>query len=195
MRHIRFNIKVKISLLTFFFTGIASYSTYAQIGNNTAGQAYQLYQQQIQGLHSLVQPGQLADTLSLWGNIGLNGRVLVPRHMNLVELISYAGGPGNAAMSGGSYSIGRQLNWSHEKIYVRINRWDDRENRFHLTTFTFQDNHALPVALQQFPLRNNDVISIQVRQKPSPLDYIQVFGITIASVTAILLVANRFGAL
>ena len=173
--------------------GCLSSSVYAQIGNNT--NPYQVYQQQMQGLHSLIQPGQLADTLSLWGNVVLNGRILVPRDMSLVQLLSYAGGPGNAQIAGGNYSIGRQLNWSHEKVYVRIDRWDTRRQRFNLTTFTFQDNRPLPVALHEFQLRNNDVISVQVRQKPSPLDYIQVFGITIGSIVAILFTAKQFGAL
>ena len=188
----------KVSFLKYVFVagvlvGCLSSSVYAQIGNNT--NPYQVYQQQMQGLHSLIQPGQLADTLSLWGNTGLNGRILVPRDMSLVQLLSYAGGPGNAQIAGGGYSIGRQLNWSHEKVYVRIDRWDNRQQRFNLTTFTFQDNKPLPVALHEFQLHNNDVISVQVRQKPSPLDYIQVFGITIGSVVAILFTAKQFGAL
>jgi len=192
MKHKRSEL-TKFILLTGILIGCFSYPVYAQVGNNA--NPYQVYQQQITGLHSLVQPGQLADTLSLWGNTGLNGRILVPRDMRLVHVLSYAGGPGNAALAGGGYNIGKQLNWSHQKVYVRINRWDNRRKRFHLTTFTFQDNRPLPVALHEFRLRNNDVISVQVRQKPSPLDYIQVFGITIGSVVAILFTAKQFGAL
>ncbi len=181
---------IKKILTIGFLIGCLSSSVFAQVGNNP----YRYFQQQVQGLHSLVQPGQLADTLSLWGSIGLNGRILIPRNMSLVHLLSYAGGPGNA-IGGGGYSIGARLNWSHEKVYVRINRWDNRQKRFHLTTFSFQDNRPLPIALHEFRLHNNDVISVQVRQKPSPLDYIQVFGITIGSFAAILLVANRLGAI
>lgn len=179
---------IKKILTIGFLIGCLSSSVYAQLGNNP----YRSFQQQLQGLHSLVQPGQLADTLSLWGNTGLNGRILVPRDMSLVNLLSYAGGPGNATLGG--YSIGRRLNWSHEKVYVRINRWNNVQKRFQLITFNFRDDRPLPVAMHEFGLHNNDVISVQVRDKPSPLDYIQVFGITIGSLTAILLVAHRFGA-
>ncbi len=164
----------------------------AQIGNN--GYQYLRNQPTIQGLTSLIEPGQLADTLSLWGDVGLHGRVLVPRNMSLVELISYAGGPGASTTSGGRYNVGQQLNWSHQKVYLRINRYDPAQKKFHLRTFTFQYNHPLPQALENFDLHNNDVINVLVRTKPSPLDYIQVFGITIGSIAAIVLVAGRLGA-
>lgn len=173
----------------FFFTPIQV--VYGQLQGNPL-QGYQT--DQIQGLYRLVEPGQLADTLSLWGDVGMKGRVLAPRDMNLVQLISYAGGPGGGAM--GNYrSIGTQLNWSHEKVYIRINRFNPRTQRYHMQTFRFQYNHPFPSPLKNYRLENNDVITVQVRQKPSPLDYIQVFGITIASVSAILLVANRLGGL
>lgn len=164
----------------------------AQQGNPLQG--YLQTDNQIQGLYRLVEPGQLADTLSLWGDVGMTGTVLAPRSMNLVQLISYAGGPGGAG-AGGMRTIGRQINWSHEKVYVRIQRYNPIRKRFELKTFTFQDNHALPTAFQNYSLHNNDVISIQVRQKPSPLDYIQVLGITVGSVAAILLVTRTLGGL
>ncbi len=180
-------------LIAVFVIPLISKRSEAQIGNNLQG--YQFNQPQIQGLYRLVEPGQLADTLSLWGDTGLHGRVMIPRNMNLVQLISYAGGPGAPNIAGGGQTIGRQLNWSHEKVYVRVNRYDRNNRRYHLQQFTFQYNRPLPESLENYQLHNNDVITVQVRQKPSPLDYIQVFGITIGSVTAILLVANRFGVL
>ncbi|MDZ7692700.1 MAG: hypothetical protein U5K69_16505 [Balneolaceae bacterium] len=60
-------------------------------------QGQQLYQSQQFRLGDRIirvaEPGQISDTLNVWGDINSPGRYLVPRGTSLPQLISYAFGP------------------------------------------------------------------------------------------------------
>ena len=54
-----------------------------------------------EGMVRIAEPGEIADTLNLWGDISAPGRYIVPRGTKLPDLISYARGPLQRDQGGG----------------------------------------------------------------------------------------------
>src|SRR5690625_7683850 len=53
-----------------------------------------------EGFVRIAAPGQITDTLSVWGDISAPGRYVVPRGVKVHELIAYARGPVAARTAG-----------------------------------------------------------------------------------------------
>ena len=120
-----------------------------------------------QGLIRISQAGQLADTLNLWGDINNPGRYLVPRGISIPELISYAEGP---ILEGATKVSG---------IEVFISRYNKSQEIEELKVFRFKPNNPLPYDFRRYPLRNNDIITIKTKRRPT-------FGEVLRTVTPIL---------
>ena len=150
---------------------------FAQIGQTQFNRMFQ----QGEGLIRIAEPGQLADTLNVWGDITTPGRYLVPIGTTIPQLISYANGP---IGSRGSQNLG----WSKTKIDISLSRYDPKLGRDVMTSFKYSYNKPLPEGIRKYHLTNNEVLAIQVRQKPAFVDYLGVITPVISSVlTAIII--------
>ena len=130
-----------------------------------------------QGIIRITTPGQLADTLNLWGDVGRSGRYLVPRGTTILELISYAGGVGGQ----GNRTQGSP--WAKVNMRVTISRYDEQANREKLKHFSLKYSDPVPPEFRQYELDNEDVIALQVKQKPGFLDVLGVVGTILGTAT------------
>ena len=71
-----------------------------------------------EGFVRIAEPGQITDTLSVWGDISAPGRYVVPRGTKVHELISYARGPI------ASRTAGQNLDWSKVRIQISVSRYN-----------------------------------------------------------------------
>lgn len=136
-----------------FLIGIASLIIFiAPINSNAQDELGQFANQ---GLIKVAEPGQLADTLNLWGDIRNPGRYMVPQSTSVPELISYARGP---------VTPGAEAN-RVKGIEVFILRYSATKGRELVNVFRFKPNEPLPGELRNFVLQNDDTITIKVHRK------------------------------
>lgn len=132
-----------------------------------------------QALIRLVEPGQLADTVNVWGDVVQTGRYLVPRDITIVQLLSYAGGPGGLRQNiNNNNSI-----FSKTRVKISISKYDTKTKREVAKHFTFKYSDRVPEEFRTYDLSNEEVISVQVERKPTFLDYIGVIGPILGTIT------------
>ena len=106
-----------------------------------------------EGIIKVAEPGQLADTLNLWGDVRNPGRYMVPQGTSIQELISYARGPIVATEE-------RRV----KGIEAFVLRYSETEERELVNVFRFKPNEPLPRELRNFVLQNNDTVTIKVQR-------------------------------
>lgn len=137
-----------------------------------------------EALIRIAEPGQLADTVNVWGDVGITGRYLVPRGTNLTDIISYARGPVRTVT--GETVFDR----SAFRIELVISRADLAGKEItHKFTYKYED--PLPEELRFFPIRNGDLVYIDSRRKPTFRDYITVLSPTISVLLSAILLYDR----
>jgi len=166
------------SLLLLFALLFTSSPLYAQLGLGGGNEA----------LINLVEPGQLADTVNVWGDVGRTGRYLVPRDITVVQLLSYAGGPGSLRQN-----LGRNPSslFSQTMVRVTISKYDKQANREVSKHFSFKYHDRVPEEFRTYDLSNEEVISVQVERKPTFLDYVGVIGPILGTLTTSYLFYDR----
>lgn len=133
------------------------------------------------GLIRIAEPGQLADTLNLWGDINTPGRYLVPRGTKVSELLSYAQGP--SRLLTGSTEQG----WSDVRLEINIARFDQGKKEETVDSYKFYYYEPFPRDLYEYKLRNDDIVSVQVKRDAVFADYMNILAPVISSIaTAIL---------
>lgn len=151
------------------------------------GQSLQ-YSQQFRladGIVRIAEPGQIADTLNVWGDINNPGRYMVPVGTTLPELISYARGPYE-------YRTGQTtIDWSKLRIEVHVSHHIKGKRKNRITNFTYRYDDPVPEKMQNFVLHNNDVVSLQVKARPSIVNYLQVIAPVITSVATVILIFQK----
>lgn len=141
-----------------------------------------------EGLVRIAEPGEIADTLNVWGDISMPGRYLVPTNMKLPEMISYARGP---------ISIGRDettIDWSDVRLEISVARYENSEDgggREEVASFQYNYNEPLPEGMREFVLKNNDVVGVRVRRRPNFRDYVTVIGPAISAIATSLIIIDR----
>lgn len=174
-------VKFKISAILFIliFAGLEAVS--AQQRGVPTSQQFRLGE----GLVRIAEPGQLADSVSVWGDINAPGRFLIPRGTRVHELISYARGPA-------SYRTGETtVDWSKLRIEVNISRTNPDTGEQTFTNFTYRYSEPLPENFYDFRLTNNDIVGIEVKRRPSFADYIRIIGPAVSAVATTLLIIDR----
>jgi hypothetical protein len=137
-----------------------------------------------EALIRIAEPGQLADTVNVWGDVGVTGRYLVPRGTNLTDIISYARGPSR-------FSTGETVfDRSAFRIELVISRANS-EGKEITHKFTYKYEDPLPEELRFFPIRNGDLVYIDSRRKATFRDYISVLSPTISLVLSAILLYDR----
>ena len=121
-----------------------------------------------EGMIRIAEPGQLADTLTVWGDVSGAGRYIVPRGTTPHELISYARG----FQSRGAGEL-VELDWSRQRIEVNITTFNPENRSTTVERFTFRFQDPYPIDLYTYPLQNNQIVTLELKRNATILDYIR----------------------
>jgi hypothetical protein len=167
-------IKYVFAITTFFL--IAPISLYAQLP--TGGNFGDRYIR-------VAEMGQLTDTLNVWGDVNSSGRYIIPEGTTLPELVSYSFG--YTELRGRDSDI----NWAKTQIELKVSRYNENQKKINVALFRYKYQDPEPVEMFEFDLQNNDIVTLQVRKKPSFGDYVGVIAPVVSVLaTSILLVEN-----
>jgi hypothetical protein len=138
-----------------------------------------------EGLIRIAEPGQLADSVSVWGDVNTPGRFLIPRQTRINELISFANGPA-------SYRTGETtVDWSKIRIEINIARVDPASGEQLHRQFRYRYSEPLPEEFYDFHLRNNDIIGVEVKRRPAFADYVRVIAPVVSTIATTFLIIDR----
>jgi len=133
--------------------------------------------------------GELVDSVNVWGDVGSSGRYLVPEGTTLPELISFSLGY-TSPRGGGS----RNNDFAKTMIEVKVSRYNKQQKLVKVAFFRYKYKDPEPSKMFEFDLKNNDIVSLQVRRKPSFTDYVNVVAPVISVIaTSFLLIQNLRG--
>lgn len=133
----------------------------------------------------VAEPGELADSVNVWGDVASAGRYLVPRDTRLPELISYSFGPQTLR------SNEADLDWSKMRVEVNISEYNRGMEKETVRSFEYRFNEPLPEGMRDFDLRNNQVVAVQVKRRPSFVDYVRVIAPIVSTVATGFLIIDR----
>ncbi len=130
----------------------------------------------------VAEPGQIADSVNVWGDVTSPGRYLIPVGTTLPELISYAYGPKTIS------NTQTQLNWSKRRVEVSVSQYRPGLGKETIKNFKYKFDEPLPKGIRTFSLQNNQVVTVQVKRKPSFADYIRVIGPILSTIATTVLI-------
>lgn len=133
----------------------------------------------------VAEPGELADSINVWGDINSAGRYLVPKDTRLPELLSYSFGPQTIR------SNESDLDWSKMRVEVNISEYNPGSGMDEVRNFKYRFNEPLPEGMRDFDLRNNQVVAVQVKRRPSFVDYVRVIAPIVSTVATGFLIIDR----
>jgi len=133
----------------------------------------------------VAEMGELTDTLNVWGDVTSSGRYIIPEGTTLPELISYSFG--YTGLRGRESDI----NWAKTQIEVKVSRYKENENKVDVAMFKYKYHEPEPVAMFEFDLKNNDIVTLEVKKRPTFRDYVGVIAPVVSVIaTSILLIEN-----
>ena len=150
-------------LISILFSGAGWQSLHAQ-----GTQVFRLGE----GMVRIAEPGQLADTLAVWGDINNSGRYIVPRGTTPHELISYARGISRTGTgAGGADQV--QLDWSKRRVEINISTFNSETGIETVERFTYRFNEPYPPELRTYQLRNDQIVTVELKRTATILDYVR----------------------
>jgi hypothetical protein len=165
-RKIKFMSKKKKYLLGVLFVllwiGFETQTLQAQINNIYQSQNFRLGEAH----YRVAEPTQLADTVLVWGEISLPGVYLVPRGINMAQMLAYARGPINLRTQE------TDLDWSRVFVEITITNRDSGISE----QFIQQVDGSISADFFSRRIENFDTIIIRVRRKPNFLDYVRAYS-------------------
>jgi hypothetical protein len=141
--------------------------------------------QQADQLIRIAEMGQLVDSVNVWGDINRAGRYLVPEGTNLTKLISY--GMGYNTLRGRE----AELDWSEVILEVKVSRLNEQDRIMEVAFFRYAFHDPEPIEMFEFRVQNNDIITIQMRRRPSFRDYLSVIGPALSAIATSILLIER----
>jgi hypothetical protein len=135
----------------------------------------------------IAEPGELVDSVNVWGDVGSSGRYLIPKSTDLTKLLSYSFGP-NTLRDGQT-----QIDWSKMRVEINIQEYDREKGGQNLTSFSYRFEEPFPDGMREFELKNNQTITVRVKRKPSFRDYLGVFASTVSAVASTIILLDRLG--
>lgn len=136
----------------------------------------------------VAEAGELADSINVWGNVGSAGRYIVPEGTNLPNLISYSFGYSQLQ------SRDSNIDWAKTQIEVKVSRYEKDKGLVDVVFFRYRYHDPEPVEMFEYDLQNNDIVTLQVRRKPSFTDYVGIVAPVVSVIaTSILLIENLRG--
>lgn len=145
----------------------------AQSGNIYQSQTFRLGE----AFYRVAEVTQLADTVLIWGDIQLPGTYLVPRGVNLAQMMAFAKGPTNLRNS----EI--DLDWSKVFVEVTVTNRDTRISK----KYKIKVDGTVPAEIFDHRIRNYDTVILRVRRRPIALDYVRVYTPIISGVLSSIL--------
>jgi hypothetical protein len=137
-----------------------------------------------EGFVRIAEPGQLADTLNVWGDVNAPGRYIVPRGTKVHEMISYARGMTPSRGTGL-----QNLDWS--KLRVVINVSSNVEGEEQVQSYIYRYDEPFPEELRQLALGNDDILSVEVKRRPSFVDWLQVTTSVLGATATTIIILDR----
>lgn len=138
-----------------------------------------------EGMVRIAEPGQLADTVSVWGDINAPGRYIIPRGTSVDQLISYARGP-ISVRTGETL-----LDWSELRLEVTITSYNKEDGTQTVQNHRFHYRDQFPLELREYKLRNEDIVTFEIKRRPAFVDYVRVIAPIVSTVATTLLIIDR----
>lgn len=166
---------IKYSLLLFVFSTILPTIVLAQLPDGLSDRYIRV-----------AEIGELVDSVNVWGDVNSAGRYLVPEGTNLPDLISFSFGATQPRTGGGG-----DVNWSKRLYEIKVSRYNEQNRIVEVAYFRYRYYDSEPIEMYEFDLQNNDIVTVQVKQTPSFVDYVRVVGPIISIVGTSLLLIER----
>ncbi|MCH8549991.1 MAG: hypothetical protein LAT80_14060 [Balneolaceae bacterium] len=131
----------------------------------------------------VAEPGELVDSVNVWGDVESQGRYLVPEGTKLPDLISFSFGYIGAR--------GLEVDWTKTQIEIKVSRYDASRRVVDIAFFRYRYHDPEPIEMWEFDLQNNDIVTLQVRQRPSFTDYVGVVAPVVSVLATSLLLLER----
>lgn len=135
----------------------------------------------------IAEPGELADSVNVWGDLESTGRYLLPKGTTIVELLSYSGGM-STLRSGQT-----DLDWSKMRVEINVHNYSRGGGSQLLASYKYRFEEPFPVDMWNFVLKNEHTITVRVKRKPSFRDYLGVFASTVSAVASTIILLDRLG--
>lgn len=172
----------KSAISRFFSVGLLSISIWLISSSELHAQQIQ---QQAQNLIRIAEIGELVDSVNVWGDINRSGRYLIPEGTSVVEMISY--GMGYNTLRGRE----AELDWSTVVLEIKVSRLVREQRLVDVAYFRYAHHDPEPIEMYDFILQNNDIVTVQLRRRPSFRDYLQVFGPALGALATSILLIER----
>ncbi len=184
MTGLHYSSVAALAVLLFFLSTVTEQAEAQTRGSSQDVPVSQMFRM-AEGMVRIAEPGQMADTLSIWGDVSLPGRYIIPKGTVLPDLVSYARGPVRFRDTQET-----QVDWSRVRLDITVNRMGE-DGREQAIQFEYRYNDPLPDGMRGFTLENNDLVSIQTRRRPIFIDYIRVIGPTLSVIVSSILIYDR----
>lgn len=170
-------------LLIFCLVTLSAQNGFAQQQGSSLPRSQQF--RQADRIIRVAEPGQLADTLNVWGDVSSPGRYLIPKTATLPQLISYSFGPETLR------DREANLDWSKMRVEINISEYDTEEGMEEVESFKYKFDEPLPQGMRKFNLKNDQVVAVQVKRKPAFIDYVKVIAPVISAIATSFLIVDR----
>jgi hypothetical protein len=127
----------------------------------------------------VAEPGEIADTVHIWGDVAIPGNYIVPRGSSVAEVISYARGPARTV------SNAVQLDWSQLRMDIVISHYDEELKKDRKELFQYKYNDAVLPGMRSTIAQNRDIIVVEVKRKPIIVDWLGVIGPIISAISGV----------
>jgi hypothetical protein len=167
--------------LLFILLAMIAQSVEAQSRETPVSQQFRLAERIVR----IAEPGQLADSVNVWGDVGSSGRYIIPRGTTIPLLLSYSFGP--QTLRDGQTN----LDWSKMRVEINIQEYD-KENKIQtLEEFKYRFEEPFPDGMNDFVLKNGQTITVRVKRKPSFRDYVGVIAPVISAIATSIVIVDR----
>ncbi len=127
----------------------------------------------------VAEPGQMADSVYVWGDWTGQAKYHIPRGTTIPEMIGYARGVESRRLT---RQDDVQFDWSEQRLEVSVSRFNEEEGYEEFYEFTYNYDERLPEGFRDFTLKNRDVVTIQVRRDPSFREYVTFVATTLSAI-------------
>ena len=175
----------KISSLSILFILLGTFAVVAQntrLGNSS------LQFRDASRFVRVAEPGQLADSVNIWGDVGYSGRYLLPKGTTLPEFISFAGGV--STISGQTV-----IDWSKMRVEIFIHEPDSSTNGYTVKGFKYRFEEPFPDEMMSLRLTTDQTVTVRVKRKASFRDYVGVIAPAISAIATTFLALERLSRL
>lgn len=174
-------MKFFIGTIIFSFSLLLTSSLEAQTRETPVSQQFRLAERIVR----IAEPGQLADSVNVWGDVGSAGRYIIPRGTTIPLLLSYSFGP--QTLRDGQTN----LDWSKMRVEINIQEYDKENKVQTLEKFQYRFEEPFPDGMNDFVLKNGQTITIRVKRKPSFRDYVGVIAPVISALATSIVIIDR----